>query len=141
MVLEDSVGLGMITINGNVEDVSLNPMATQRVMNVNAPLLCLPLEPFCSDETATAAGIEGSLIGGCGNPDTLVRAVDFGLPTGATACVTKQVVRPCESGLAIATGVALSDCVDVSDQEGVPLINAHCQNRPANFVIVGREVG
>ena len=106
MVLEDSVGCGVITVNGNVEDVSLTPMATQRVMNVNAPLLCLPLEPFCSDETATVAGIEGSLIGGCENPNTLVGAVDFGLPAGATACVTNQVARLCESGLAIATSFA-----------------------------------
>ena len=50
MVLEDSVGLEMITINGNVEDVSLTPMATPCVMDVNAPLLCLPLEPFGADK-------------------------------------------------------------------------------------------
>ena len=63
MVLEDSVGLGMITVNGNVEDVSLTSMATPRVMEVNAPLLCLPLEPFGCNKTATVVWIEGSLVG------------------------------------------------------------------------------
>ena len=63
MVLEDSVGCGVITVNGNVEDVSLASMATPSVMDVNAPLLCLPLEPFCSNETATVVRIKGSLVG------------------------------------------------------------------------------
>ena len=63
MVLEDRVGLGVITINGNVEDVSLASMSTQRVMNVNATLLCFPLKPFGCDEAATVGGIEGSLVG------------------------------------------------------------------------------
>ena len=62
IVLEDSVGRGVITVNGNVEDVSLAPMIAPCVMDVNAPLLGLPLEPFGCDETATVVGIEGSLI-------------------------------------------------------------------------------
>ena len=36
VVLEDSVSLGVITVNGNVEDVSLAPMTAPCVMNVNA---------------------------------------------------------------------------------------------------------
>ena len=63
MVLEDNVGPGVITINGNVEDVSLAPMPAPCVMDVNVPLLCFPLEPFSCDETATVVGIEGSLVG------------------------------------------------------------------------------
>ena len=63
MVLEDSVGPGVITINGNIEDVSLAPMPAPCVMDVNVPLLCFPLEPFGCDETATVVGIEGSLVG------------------------------------------------------------------------------
>ena len=63
MVLEDSVGLGMITVNGNVEDVSLASMATPCMMDVNSSLLCLPLEPFGANETATVVRIEGSLVG------------------------------------------------------------------------------
>ena len=62
IVLEDSVGRGVITVNGNVEDVSLAPMTAPCVMDVNAPLLGLLLEPFGCDETATVVGIEGSLI-------------------------------------------------------------------------------
>ena len=57
--------------------------------------------------------------------DAFVRAVDFGLPAGATACVTNQVARLCESGLTIPTSVVVRDCLDVSDQEGVPLVDAH----------------
>ena len=63
VVLKDRAGLGMITINRMVADVSLSPMATQRVMDVNAPLLCLPLEPFDCHEAATTVGVEGSLVG------------------------------------------------------------------------------
>ena len=116
MVLEDSVGRGVITVNGNVEDVSLTPMATQCVVNENAPLLCFPLEPFGADETASVVRIEGSL-------------------------VTIHMRRMCESGLTIPTSVAVRHLFDVSDQEGVPLVNTHCQNRPANFVIVGGKLG
>ena len=142
MVLEDRVGLGVITINGNVEDVSLTSMATQCVMNVNAPLLCLPLEPFGCDEAALVAGIEGSLVGRCRGPDTLIWAVNFGLPTGTTACnVPNQVTRLGESGLAIPTSEVLSHLFDVSDQKGMPLVKTHCQNRPTNFVIVGWKMG
>ena len=63
MVLEDSVGLGVITVNGNVEDVSLAPVTAPCVMDVNAPLLCFPLKPFGCNETATVVRIKGSLIG------------------------------------------------------------------------------
>ena len=63
MVLKDRVGLGMITINGNIEDVLLAPMPAPCVMDVNVPLLCFPLKPFGCDETATVVGIEGSLVG------------------------------------------------------------------------------
>ena len=62
VVLEDSVGPGVITINRNVEDVSLSPMPTPGVMDVDAPPLCLPLEPFNCHEAATVIGVEGSLV-------------------------------------------------------------------------------
>ena len=141
MVLKDSVGFGMITVNGNVEDVSLASMATQCVMDVNAPLLCLPLEPFCSNVTVTVVRIKGSLVGRCGGPNTFVGTVDFGLPAGATACVPNQVARLCESSLTNPTSVVVRHLFYVSDQEGVPLVKTHCQNRAANFIIVGWEVG
>ena len=141
IVLEDSVGHGVITVNWNVEDVSLTSMATPGVMDVKVPLLCLPLEPFCSNETATVVRIKGSLIGGCGDPNTFVGTVDFGLPTTATACVTKQVANLGESGLAIPTSVVLRHLFDVSDQECMALVDPNCHHRPANFVIVGWEFG
>ena len=62
IVLEYSFGLGVITIHGNIEDVSLAPMTTPCVMDVNPPLLCLPLDPFCSNKTATVVWIKGSLV-------------------------------------------------------------------------------
>ena len=145
IVLEDSVGCGVITVNWNVEDVSLTSMATSMatpdVMDANVPLLCLPLEPFCSNETATVVRIKGSLVGGCGDPDMFVGTVDFGLSTTATACVTKQIANLGESGLAIPTGVVLRHLFDVSDQECMGLVDPNCHHRPANFVIVGWEVG
>ena len=119
----------------------LTPMTTPCVMDVNVPLLCFPLEPFGADETATVVRIEGSLVGRCRGADTLVGAVDFGLPTTASTCMTKQVARLCESGLAIPTSVVVRHLFDVSDQECMPLVETHCQNRPANFVIVGGEMG
>ena len=54
--------------------------------------------------------------------------------------MTNQVARLCESSLAILTSVIMCDFFDVSNQEGVPRIDAYCQNRPAYFVIVGREM-
>ena len=50
-----------------------------------------------------------------------------------------QVARQCESGLAIPTSVVVRHLFDVSDQECMALVETHCQNRPANFVIVGRN--
>ena len=63
VVLEDGLRLGVITIHPGAQNVPLAPMATASVMDVNAPLLRLPLEPFCSDEAATGLGVEGFLVG------------------------------------------------------------------------------
>ena len=63
VVLEDSFRLGVITIHPGAQNRSLASMTTTSVMDVDAPLLCLPLEPFCGDETATRLGIEGFLVG------------------------------------------------------------------------------
>ena len=63
VVLEDSFRLGVITIHPGAKNSPLTPMATTSVMDVDAPLLCLPLEPFCADETATRLGIESFLVG------------------------------------------------------------------------------
>ena len=63
MVLEDSFRLRVITIHQDAQNMPLAPMATTSVMDVDAPLLCLPLEPFCGDEAATNLGIEDFLVG------------------------------------------------------------------------------
>ena len=142
MILEDSVGCGVITVNRNVEDVSLAPMTTSSMMDVNVPLLCFPLKPFGCDKAATVVRIEGLLVGGCRGANAFVRAVNFGLPATATACgVTNQVVSPCKGSLAIPTSVVLRNCLDVADQECMAFVETHCQNRLTNFVIVGRKVG
>ena len=63
VVLEDSFRLGVITIHPCAQNIPLARMTTTSVMDVDAPLLCLPLEPFCADEAATSLGIEVFLIG------------------------------------------------------------------------------
>ena len=63
VVLEDGLRLGVITIHPRAQNVPLAPMATASVMDVDASLFCLPLEPFCGDETATGLGVEGFLVG------------------------------------------------------------------------------
>ena len=57
--LEDGFRLGVITIYPGAQNMSLTLMATASVVNVNAPLLGFPLEPFCSDEAATILGVKG----------------------------------------------------------------------------------
>ena len=63
VVLEDGLRLGVITVHPSAQNLPLAPMATTSVMDVDAPLLRLPLEPFCSDEAATGLGVLGFLVG------------------------------------------------------------------------------
>ena len=105
VVLEDGLRLGVITVHPGAKNAALTPMTTTRVVNVNAPLLCLPLEPFGCDETATGLGIEGFLVGRWGELDAVVQADDLGLSASATACVPQQGVRPGESRLTTPTSV------------------------------------
>ena len=140
--LEDGFRLGVITIHPGALNMALAPMPAPCEMDVDAPLLCLPLEPFDCNETATRLRVEGFLVSRSGELNAVVGTVDLGLPTTATACcVTNQVVSPCKSSLAIPTRVVARDLFEVSDQEGVPSIKTHCQNWPADSVIIGREVG
>ena len=81
-------------------------MATTSVVNVDSPLLRLPLEPFDCDETATGLGVEGFLVGRWWKLDAVVRADDLGLPASAAACcVPQQSVSPGESSLTTPTSV------------------------------------
>ena len=124
--LEDGFCLGVITIHPSAQKVPLTPMATTSVVNVNAPLLGFPLEPFCSDEAATVLGIKGFLVSRWGVLDAFVRVDGLGLPEAAMACcVTNQVARFCEAGLTIPAGKVAGNLLDVADQESVTLIETH----------------
>ena len=139
--LEDGFRLRVITIHPSTQNMSLTAMPAPRVMDVDASLLCLPLEPFDCNETATRLRVEGTLIGGSRELNAVVRAINLGLPTTASACMPHQVARLCESRLTIPTSVVARDLFEVSDQEGVPIEKPHCQNWPTGSVIVGWEVG
>ena len=85
-------------------------MTTTSVVDVNAPLLCLPLKPFDCDETATGLGVKGFLVGRWWKLDAVVRAEDLGLPASATACcVPQQIARLGESRLTTPTSVRTSN--------------------------------
>ena len=142
MELKDGFRLGVITIHPGAQNVSLAPMTTTSVVNVNAPLLGFPLEPFCSDVAATVLGIKGFLVSGWWGFDAVVRADDLDLPTAATiCCVTPQVARFCEACLTIPTGKVAGNLLDVADQESVTVVETHGPNRLANLVVIGWEMG
>ena len=106
VVLEDGLRLGVITINPSAQNLPLTPMATTSVVDVDAPLPHLPLEPFDCDETATGLGVEGFLVGRWWELDAAVRADDLGLPASAAGrCVPQQIVSPGESRLTTPTSV------------------------------------
>ena len=60
--LKNGLRLGVIPIHLSVQNSTLAPMAAPGMMNVNAPLLRLPLEPFGCNEAATNLRIEGFLV-------------------------------------------------------------------------------
>ena len=109
VVLEDGLRLGVITINSSTQNLPLTSMTTTSVVNVNAPLLCLPLKPFDCDKTATGLGVKGFLVGRWWKLDAVVRADYLGLPTSAAACMMQQVVRSGESRLTTPTSVRTSN--------------------------------
>ena len=109
MVLEDGLRLGVITINSSTQNLPLTSMTTTSVVDVNTPLLCLPLKPFDCDETATGLGVKGFLVGRWWKLDAVVRADDLGLPASAAVCMTQQVISPSESRLTTPTSVGTSN--------------------------------
>ena len=117
-------------------------MPAPRVMNVNAPPFCLPLKPLDCNETTTLLRVKGALVGGRRKPDAGVGTIDLGLPAAATTChMPDQMTRLGESRLASPASVVVRNLLEVFDQKGVPVVNAHVQQRPSNLVIVGWEVG
>ena len=111
-------------------------MPTPRVMNVNASPFCLPLEPLDCNETATLLGVKGALVGGRRKLDAGVGTVDLVLPAAATAChMPDQMTRLGETRLASPASVVVRNLLEVFDQEGVPVVKAHVQQRPSNLII------
>ena len=60
--LKDGLRLGVIPIHLSVQNSTLAPMTAPGMMDVNAPLLRLPLEPFGCNEAATSLRVEGFLV-------------------------------------------------------------------------------
>ena len=104
-------------------------MPAPRVMNVNAPPFCLPLKPLDCNETTTLLRVKGALVGGRRKPDAGVGTIDLGLPAAATTChMPDQMTRLGESRLASPASVVVRNLLEVFDQKGVPVVNAHFFN-------------
>ena len=54
--------------------------------------------------------------------------------------MTHQATSLCESRLTVRTSEGAGNLSEVLDQEGVPRIKAHCQNRPSDLIIVGGKM-
>ena len=140
--LENRFRLRVIAVHSSAENLPLAPMPAPRVVDVDAPLLRLPLEPFDCKEAATLLGVEGALVGRSWGFYAVVRAGNIGLATAATVCrMPGQVASLGESCLTFPASVGASDLPEICDQEGVPVVKTHVQQRTTNLVIVGRNVG
>ena len=142
MELENRFRLWVITIHSNAKNLPLPSMTATCMVDVDAPLLRLPLEPLYCNKTASLLRVEGALVGRRRCLYAVVEAVDFGLTTTAIVChMPHQVVSPGESCLAVPASVGARDLLEVCDQEGVTVVKTHVQQRTTNLVIVGWNVG
>ena len=122
--------------------VTSPPRPAPRMVDVDAPPLRLPLEPFDCNEAATLLRVEGALVGRNRGLYAVGGAVDLGLAVAASVShMARQVARLGESRLAFPASVGARNLLEVCDQEGVPVVKTHVQQRTPNLVIVGREVG
>ena len=72
----------------------------------------------------------------------VVGTVDLGLASAAIiGCMPCQVASLGESRLAFPASVGARDLLEVCDQEGVPIVKTHVQQRSTNLVIVSWDVG
>ena len=60
--LKDGFRLGVIAVHWRAQNVSLASMTTPCMMNVDAPLLCLPLDPDHSLEAESDIWVKGFLV-------------------------------------------------------------------------------
>ena len=142
MELENRFRLLVIAIHSSAKNLPLPSMTATCMVDVDAPLLRLPLEPFDCNETASLLRVEGTLVGRRRCLYAVVGTVDFGLTTTATAChMSHQMARFGESCLAFPASVGARDLLEVCDQEGVSVVKTHVQQRNTNLIIIGWDVG
>ena len=127
MELENRFRLLVITIHSSPKNLSLASMAATCMVDVNASILCLPLEPLYCNKTASMLRVESALVGRSRRFYLVVGTVDFGLTT--TAIVSRmphQVVSPGESCLAVPASVGARNLLEVCDQESVTVVKDPC---------------
>ena len=95
MELENRFRLWVITIHSSAKNLPLPSMTATCMVDVDAPLLRLPLEPLYCNKTASLLRVEGALVGRRRCLYAVVEAVDFGLTTTAIVCqcLTKLSAR------------------------------------------------
>ena len=85
VVVKDGFAFWMISINLVAKNGSLTPVTTSLVVNVDAPLLCLVLQPANCLNTETAVGIKSLFENRLRRKDPIAGTVELGLP--ARACL------------------------------------------------------
>ena len=78
VVQKDGFAFWMITIDLAAQNGSLTPVAISLVANVNAPLLCLVLQPANCLEAETALGVKGLFEGRLWREDPIAGTVKLG---------------------------------------------------------------
>ena len=140
--LENRFRLLVITIHSSPKNLPLASMTATCMVDVNASILRLPLEPLYCNKTASLLRVESALVGRRRCLYAVVEAVDFGLTTTAIIChMSRQVASLGESGLAVPTSVGVRNLLEVCDQESVTVVKTHVQQRNTNLVIIGWDMG
>ena len=98
-------------------------MTTTRMVDVDASLLRLPLEPFdcnenCKSKKGLKARVKSALVDRSRRFYLVVGTVDFGLTTTTIVShMPRQVVNPGESCLTVPASVGARNLPEVCDQE------------------------
>ena len=80
LVVKDGFAFWVITIDLAPQNCSLTPVATCLVVNVDAPLLCLVLQPANCLDTETAVWIKSLFENRLRREDPIAGTVELGLP-------------------------------------------------------------
>ena len=89
VVLEKGLALWVITINFVAQNYALTSVTTSLMVDVDAPLLCLVLQPTNSLETETAVGVKSLFEGRLWREDPIAGAVELGCPARTCLGVTQ----------------------------------------------------